>query len=103
MFYRIQRDIGLKTYQESIALLRKFLGHFPDSGRRDEAMEMLAENQKDKRDADNLYNFGRAHFQEGKYRIALGRYETLIREYPRSRWLPQAKRENREALERLQE
>ena len=84
-------------------MLEDLLEQFTGSSRSDEIMDLIAENKKNKRDADNLYNFGRAHFEEQNYRIALGRYEKLIREYPRSRWIPQAKQENKEALERLQE
>jgi tetratricopeptide (TPR) repeat protein len=102
-FYGIQKEIEIETYEEAIALLRNFQMQFPDSSRMGEVEQLLAENQKNKMDADNLYNFGRAHFVERKYRIALGRYGKLIREYPRSHWIPQAKEENREALERLQE
>jgi outer membrane protein assembly factor BamD (BamD/ComL family) len=102
-FYETKKALDTKTYEEAISLLQGLLEQFPNSNRADEIMDLIEENENNKRDADNLYNFGRAHFEEENYRIAIGRYEKLIREYPRSRRIPQAKRDNKEALERLQE
>lgn len=102
-FYEIQKELEAKTYEEVILELKDFLEQYPDSARTDQIKELLAENQRKKGEADTLYNFGRAYFEDGKYRSALGRYEKLIAEYPRSRWISRAKQENREALKRLQE
>ncbi len=102
-FYKIQEELETRTYEEAIVQLEGFLERYPDSARTEQVTELLAENQRKKGEADTLYNFGRAYFEDGKYRSALGRYEKLIAEYPRSRWIPRAKQENREALKRLQQ
>jgi outer membrane protein assembly factor BamD (BamD/ComL family) len=102
-FHRIQKSLDTKTYEESIELLGSFLGKYPTSARIAEARDLLDENAKRKRTADNLYNFGRAYLDDGKYEIALGRYGKLIKDYSRSRWVPQARKEYEEALENLSE
>lgn len=102
-FRKIQKEFQANTYEESIALLQDFLAKYPDSNRADEAKGLLDENQASKRTADSLYNFGRTYFEEQKYNVAVGRYGKLINEYPRSRWIPQAKKEYEETLEKLRE
>jgi len=102
-FHRIQKSLDTKTYEESIELLGSFLGKYPTSARIAEASDLLDENTRRKRTADNLYNFGRAYLDDGKYEIALGRYNKLIKDYSRSRWVPQARKEYEEAFENLSE
>jgi tetratricopeptide (TPR) repeat protein len=102
-YYQMQKTLEAMTYEKAMAVVRDFLEQYPDSARIDDALRLLEENERKKRDADNLYTFGHTYFEEGKYAVAVGRYEKLIQEYPRSRWSAQAKRENKEALERLQE
>ncbi len=102
-FRRIQKDLEAKTYEESIALLEGFLGEHPTSARVVEARKLLDENSKHRRTADNLYNFGRAYFEDEKYEVALGRFSKLLKDYSRSRWVPQARKEYEETLGNLQE
>jgi TolA-binding protein len=64
---------------------------------------MLQENQAGKLVADGLFTFGSAYFSERKYKLALGRYEKLIKEHPRSQWVPQARNDSEIALEKLKE
>ena len=90
------------TYEESLRRLRNFLGKYPTSDRAEEARELLDEDTQNKSTADNLYNFGRAHFEEGKYETALGRYKKLVQDYPRSRWAARARAEYDEAVRILE-
>ena len=76
---------------------------YPNSDRAKEAKELLAENEANKRVADSLYTFGRTYFDEQKHNLALGRYGKLLNDYPRSRWIPQAKKEYEESFEKLKE
>jgi outer membrane protein assembly factor BamD (BamD/ComL family) len=63
---------------------------------------MLQEDTTNKTIADSLYTFGRAYMAEQKYSLALGRYDKLIKEHPRSQWIPQARKDYEEALQKLQ-
>jgi len=102
-FVKIQKDLKTKTYEESVAMLRNFLGKYPETGHSEEAKKLLEENTKQKRTADNLHNFGRAYFEDGKYEVALGRYSKLIKEYPRSRWFAQGEEKYEATLRKLRE
>lgn len=102
-FRRLKDSLQNLTYEESISALRDFTVKYPQSGRVAEARALLDENQTHKNAADSLYNFGHAYFEEGKYSVALGRYDKLIKEFPRSRWIPQAQKEYEQTLEELQQ
>ena len=102
-FHRIEKELETKTYAETIASLQTFLGKFPANARAAEARELLEENRKRKRDADNLFNFGRAYFEDGKYETALGRFRKLVKDYPRSRWIPQAREKYEETIRKLEQ
>ncbi|MBI4832662.1 MAG: outer membrane protein assembly factor BamD, partial [Candidatus Lindowbacteria bacterium] len=100
-FHRIQKNLERKTYEQTIDLLQNFLMKYPNSGRSEDAKKLLDENRANKNIADNLYNFGHTYFEEQKYDLALGRYEKLLKEHPRSRWTSFAKREYEETLRKL--
>ncbi len=102
-FHGIRKELATLTYEESIDRLQGFLGRYPSSGRAPEAREALDESSLNKRTADTLYNFGRAHFEDGKYEVALGRYRKLLQDYPRSRWASHARMEYEETLGKLEE
>ncbi|GAB4340123.1 MAG: hypothetical protein Kow0099_15800 [Candidatus Abyssubacteria bacterium] len=102
-FRSLKQSLESLTYEESISRLRDFLAKFPQSGRAAEAEALLNENQNHKNAADSLYNFGHAYFEEERYSVALGRYDKLIKEHPRSRWIPQAQKEYEQTLEKLQQ
>lgn len=102
-FRKIQQNLADRNYEQTIDELQDFLGQYPNSKRFEDAKAMLQENITNKSIADGLYNFGRAYMAEQKYSLALGRYEKLIKEHPRSQWIPQAKKDYEEALEKLQE
>jgi tetratricopeptide (TPR) repeat protein len=97
-FHMLSKELRFLTYEESIARLRSFIEKNPRTERGDEAGALLKENTRDKRNADNLYNFGKAHFEEGKYQIALGRFTTLVEDYPRSRLFDVAREKREEIL-----
>jgi outer membrane protein assembly factor BamD (BamD/ComL family) len=102
-FHKIQKEIETLTYDESISRIQSFLGRYPSSDRASEARELLEENAENKSTADNLYKFGRVHFEDGKYEVAIGRFGKLLQDYPRSRWIAQTRTEYEEALRRLEE
>ncbi|RJP74087.1 MAG: hypothetical protein C4532_03140 [Candidatus Abyssobacteria bacterium SURF_17] len=102
-FRTIQKALEAGTYEELIALLQEFLAEYPESDRTEEAATLLAESERKKKVADSLYQFGHAYFEEGKYNLAVGRYEKLINEHPKSQWISQAEQEYDEALRMLQE
>jgi TolA-binding protein len=102
-FHRIEKELETKTYAETIASLQTFLGKFPANARAAEARELLKENQRAKQTADTLFNFGRAYFEDGKYEVALGRYRKLVKDYPRSRWISQAREKYEETIRKLEQ
>ena len=102
-FHRIEKELETKTYAETIASLQTFLRKYPASARAAEARDLLEENRKQNRTADNLFNFGRAYFEDGKYEIALGRYRKLIKDYPRSRWILEAREDYEETIRKLEQ
>jgi tetratricopeptide (TPR) repeat protein len=102
-FHKIAARMPEQTYEETIEGLQDFLARNPDSARFEQAKAMLQENQAGKLVADGLFTFGSAYFSEQKYKLALGRYEKLIEEHPRSQWVPQARKDREKALEKLKE
>ena len=102
-FRKIQKEVETITYDESIGRIQNFLGRYPTSDRAAEARELLDENTQQKRTADNLYNFGRGYFEDEKYEAAVGRFGKLLQDYPRSRWIAQARKEYEEALRKMEE
>jgi len=102
-FRKLQREIETKTYAKSVALLQEFINKYPESNRMSDAIALREENRTNERDADSLYNFGKAYFEDRKYDAALRRYGKLINEYPRSRWISQAKEQHQKTLEQLQQ
>ena len=102
-FRKLQKKIETKTYAESVALLQDFIKKYPKSNRISDVVTLQDENRTNERDADSIYNFGRAYFEDNKYDAALRRYRELINEYPRSRWISQAKEEYQKTLEQLKQ
>jgi TolA-binding protein len=102
-FHKVQKEIQNLTYDESIDRIQEFLGKYPAGNRVVEAGELLNENAQQKRTADNLYNFGRGYFEDGKYEVAVGRFTKLLQDYPRSRWAAQARKEYEECIRRMEE
>ncbi|MBI5118777.1 tetratricopeptide repeat protein [Candidatus Poribacteria bacterium] len=100
-FRRISKGLENKTYEQAIDLFQSFLMKYSTSSRAEEAKKLLDDNRNNKNIADNLYNFGHTYFEEQKYDLALGRFEKLIKEHPRSRWVSFAKREYDETLRKL--
>jgi len=102
-FHGVQKALEKLTYKESMGRLQGFLGKYPTSDRASEARRLLSKNRQQMTTADNLYNFGRAHLDEGKYEVAIGRYGKLLKDYPRSRWVARAREEYNEAIEMLEQ
>jgi outer membrane protein assembly factor BamD (BamD/ComL family) len=102
-FFNLQKRLPEQTYEQTIENLQEFLMQYPESAHFEEAKKMLQENQTKKTTADSLYTFGRAYMSEKKYSLALGRYEKLIEEHPRSKWIPQARKDYELAQEKLKE
>lgn len=102
-YRRLLARLDQTTYEEAISLIRDFMTQYPSSARLREAESLLQENQSSKSVADSLHNFGQSYFEEGRYALAAGRYQKLIDEYPRSRWIPKAKRDLETTLEKLRE
>jgi TolA-binding protein len=102
-FHHIEKELETKTYAETIASLRTFLRKFPANARAAEARDLLEENRKQKRTADNLFNFGRAYLKDGKYETARGRFGKLVKDYPRSRWIPEAREKYEETIRKLEQ
>jgi tetratricopeptide (TPR) repeat protein len=102
-FRKVREQLETETYESAIALLQDYLKKYPNSDRDKDVKLLLNENVTQKSIADSLYNFGRTYFEEEKYNLALGRYGKLLNEYPRSRWIAQAKEQYEESLEKLRE
>jgi len=102
-FFKIQKNLPGQNYEQAIEKLQEFLMENPESAHFEEAKKMLQENQTNKTIADSLYTFGRAYMSEKKYSLAVGRYEKLIEEHPRSKWTPQARKDYELAQEKLKE
>ncbi len=102
-FVEIQKDLPNLSYDAAIKQLQTFLAQYSNSDRFEEAKALLQQDQANKSIADSLYTFGKAYMAERKYAQAVGRYEKLLQEHPRSELVPQAQEEYQEALEKLKE
>ncbi|RJP24668.1 MAG: hypothetical protein C4520_03710 [Candidatus Abyssobacteria bacterium SURF_5] len=102
-FRRIQKQSPDLSYEDVIPRLQEFLAQYPSSARFEEANRMLQDHLTNKSIADGLYTFGKTYLSERKYSLALGRYDKLINEHPRSQWTAQARKDREHALEKLKE